>query len=175
MANNTYTKILTASISQSGLNIAANNIPTGYQDILIHVSGRTDVASTGGTIGVWFNNDGTSINSFTQVYGTGSSAASGRGSNTFPSAGGVINGASSTAGIYTSIMIYVPNYANTSNFKSAQFTSVMENNTTAANIYQTAILYRSTNAINSVSFNGQQNTQGFLAGTTLTLYGIKNS
>jgi hypothetical protein len=172
---NTYTKILSATITTSGTNIAITNIPQTYTDLIIHLSGRTDHNGAIGNLAMWFNNDGSSLYSVTNLSGSGAAASSSRGSGGFPQGIGNVNSAPTTANVYTSSSIYLPNYSNTSRFKTAIVETTTESNTTTAYASMHGFLYRSTTAIENIAFNGNQLTQGFLTPTTLTVYGIKNS
>jgi hypothetical protein len=68
-------------------------------------------------------------------------------------------------------MIYIPNYAGSSN-KSVSIDSVTENNATGAYSGLTAALFASTAAITSFGISTGSN---FVQYSTATLYGIKNS
>jgi hypothetical protein len=170
---NTYTKILSATISSSGQNISVTNIPQTFNDLVVHISGRTDFGGAIGNLAMWFNNDGGSLYSVTNLSGSGATASSSRGSGGFPQGIGNVNSAPTTANVYTSSSIYIPNYSNTSNFKTATVETVTENNSGTAYASMHGFLYRSTNAIQHMAFNGNQVTLGFLAPTSLTIYGVK--
>lgn len=172
---NTYTKLVSTTIYSSGTNISISNIPQTYTDLVVKISGRTDHSGTFGNLAMWMNNDGSSLYSTTNLYGSGTGVGSNRTSSTFPTGIGNISSGASTANIYTSSTIYIPNYSNTTTFKTATIETVAENNASTAYLSMHAFLYRSTNAVGVISFNGNQVTQGFLAPTSLTVYGIKNS
>ena len=172
---NTYTKIAQATIGTPATNIDILNIPQGYTDIIIHLSGRTDHSGSIGNLAMWFNNDGNSNYGVTSFTGTGTSNSSSRTSTGFPVGIGNINSAGTFSNLYTTTTIYIPNYSNTSYFKQIQVETTTENNTTTAYSTVSSFVYRSTNAITVIALNGNQVTQGFLAPTTMTMYGIKNS
>jgi hypothetical protein len=172
---NTYTKILGATIVSSGTNISISNIPQTFNDLILHVSGRTDFNGAIGNLAMWFNNDGNSLYSVTNLSGSGTVASSSRGSGAFPQGIGNINSAPTTANVYTSSSIYIPNYSNTSNFKTATVETVTENDSSTAYASMHGFLYRSTSAISNIALNGNQVTLGFLGPTSVTLYGIKNT
>lgn len=174
MAANTYTKI-TSSIVSTGLNISIASIPQTYKDLAIHISGRTDFNGSLGNLAMWFNNDGSSIYSVTNVFGSGTGVGSNRVSSTFPAGVGNINSAATTGGVFTSAFIYIPNYTSTTTFKSAIVETVTESNSGTAYSSMHSLVYRSTNAIDNVAFNGNQVTLGFISPTSLSVYGIKNS
>jgi hypothetical protein len=172
---NTYTKLLSATIVSSGTNISITNIPQTYTDLIVHLSGRTDHVGPFGNLAMWFNNDGNLIYSVTNLFGSGSGASASRGSGSFPQGIGNVNSSGSTSNIYTSSSVYIPNYTNTTAFKTAFVETATENNATTAYTSIHGFLYRSTSAIQHMAFNGNQLTQGFLTPTTLSVYGIKNS
>ena len=172
---NTYTKILSATIVSSGVNLSITNIPQTFNDLAIHVSGRTDFNGAIGNLAMWFNNDGNLLYSVTNLSGSGTTVSSSRGSGGFPQGIGNVNSAPTAANVYTSSSIYIPNYSNTSNFKTATVETVTEDNSSTAYASMHGFLYRSTNAISAIAFNGNQVSLGFLSPTSITIYGIKNT
>ena len=144
-----------------------NNIPATFTDIKVEISARTSQAATIAT-GVLFLNLDTSLGSFTNLAGDGSSAFSTR-------ASGYIDGcyfpaANATASTFGSVSFYIPNYAGAS-FKQVIVDGATENNATLAYTNLRAILWRSTNAITQFGINaGAGGT--FAANTTFTLYGL---
>jgi ribulose kinase len=122
------------------------------------------------------NNLTTSIYSQRALEGNGASASS------FTQSGvdtavrlAIINGTGSTASVFASSDIYIPNYAG-SNYKSISVDTVMENNDTTSVGNLLAYLVSSTAAITDITFS-TESTGGVSFGqySTFYLYGISNS
>lgn len=168
---NTFTKI--ASIS--GNSVIFNNIPSGYTDLVILASIR-DLTSGGGfgqTLYMQFNGDGSSIYSSRWMEASGTSTYSGNnGTNQTGFRLGVVNSTGATSGsIFGNLEIYIPEYTS-SNHKSYNSIYVTENNSSGAYTGIDGGVYRSSNAITSISLGtGFSLSSDCLA----TLYGIKKS
>ena len=163
-------KIQTITADVSGLStIDFTNIPQTFTDLKLVASLRVSRPSTDiDGILIRFNNDNTGGNySGRRLYGTGSSATSDSNTtgNFFATA------ASSTASVFASNEMYLPNYTS-SNYKSVSGDSVEENNATAASQDLNAGLWSSSAVINRVTFTAPGN---FAQYSTATLYGIKSS
>ena len=156
----TYIPIATNTLGSAVSNITFSNIPSTYTDLKIVCA----ITSTAGNNNfVLFNGDGGANYSSTYMQGTGSAAQSGRASS---AAYGYVD-YSGTTGQHT-ITVDILNYANTTTYKS--YLSRGGDTGTVTIAY--AGTWRNTAAITSVLFgNGAAN--GLLAGTTITLYGIK--
>jgi hypothetical protein len=144
-----------------------NSIPqTPYTDLLLVISARSLAT---GTPGLYLKPNGLTTNTSNRyLEGSGSSALSG----VVSSSGiytGTITTTSQTANTFSSMSIYIPNYAGSTN-KSFSADGVSENNGTAA--YQTisAALWSSTSAISSLSIAMGGGT--FAAYSSASLYGI---
>jgi hypothetical protein len=156
----------------TGGSTSITNIPQTYTDLKIVVSQRNSSANIAEPLAIRFDSADT-IYSNTVLYGDGSSVASSRSSgNAFISyTGGMyINGGTSTANVFGTYEVYVPNYASSS-FKQFTIDAVSENNATGAYASLTSGLYRSTAPITVVTIQGY--TIGMTSGTTITIYGIR--
>ena len=164
--------IYTQTVGSGGVaSITFNSIPQTFTDLKVVVSCRVDVSGTRMNVNLRFNGSSSSIYSNTVVSGGGSSASSGRNytGNTQIYLNEV-NGNTSTANTFSNFEIYVPNYANTSTYKSFTADSVYENNITEAYQVLCAGLFLSTNAISSITlFPGAYN---FMQYSTFSLYGV---
>ena len=88
--------------------------------------------------------------------------------------GPTVGGASNLANPFGAIKIWIPNYANTANFKQAILDGVIENNSTTNaqwNLHVAAGLWQSTAAINAVSL-ADLASNNFVQYSTFTLYGV---
>lgn len=167
---NTMTRI--ASIT--GNSLIFSSIPNTYTDLLILGSVR-DLTSGGGygqTLYMQFNGDGSSLYSSRWMEGSGSSTYSGNnGTNQTGFRVAVVNSTGATsASIFGSFSIYIPNYASTSQSKTYICEYVTENgvsNQAYAGV-DTGV-YRSNNAISGVSLG-----TGFSLDSqcSVSLYGI---
>jgi hypothetical protein len=170
---NTFTLIASYTVGAGGAaSIDFTSIPSTYTDLQILVSARTSNAAITDDFYLKFNNDTTNSYSFRTLLGTGATAASQNGSNTFGQYIGVLDGANATASTFVNASIYVPNYAG-STLKSTSVDIVSENNATTAYATLVANLWNSTAAINRVTlFAGYAN---FAQHSTAYLYGVKNA
>lgn len=162
--------LFTQTVTGGATNIT--NIPQTYTDLKIVVSQRNSSANAGEPLAIRFDS-GDALYSNTVLHGNGSSVASARSSGAaFISytSGMFINGGNSTANVFGTYEVYVPNYASSS-FKQFTIDAVSENNATEAYASLTSGLYRSTSPITAVYIQGY--TVGMTSGTTVTIYGIR--
>lgn len=168
------TPIYTQTASGSASLITFNNIPQVYTDLKLVCSTRSAGAAVDIVLYVRLNGDTSSTNySNTRLYGTGSGAASDRGSSLSYASSGTSNAANATASTYSNNEFYFPNYTS-ANFKSWLGDGVAENNATAAPQVMTANLWRNTNAISSITV-GDFGGNNFVNASTFSLYGIIRS
>jgi hypothetical protein len=163
----TYEPISTQTLGTATADIFFNSIPQTYTDLVLVVTGTS---ASDSDAGFRLNSDNASNYSWTELYGTGSSAVSARtSSNTF----GRFNtyGGLSTTGRYILIANFM-NYTNATTFKS-----VLSRSGNTANSFPGTSAYvnlwRKTpepiTSINVLSTSGVN----FAIGSTFTLYGIK--
>ena len=159
-AANTYVPIATTTLGSSASTISFSSIPTTYTDLVYILSGTS---STGAGV-YWQVGNGTvdtgTNYSYTELYGTGSAAASTRAtSNTSGSSGSFYTTQSTN-------ILQLQNYSNTTTYKTMLSRGSNANNQIDAFVN----LWRSTAAINIITFSLSSGT--FATGTTATLYGI---
>jgi hypothetical protein len=153
--------------------IEFTSIPSTFTDLVFLCSLRSNrTADVQENVRVSFNGS-TSGYSERLLYGTGSGAASLSGSGSYFNFAVYSATAGATSNTFNNTMLYIPNYAGSTN-KSISTDNVTENNATAAFQSIQAGLWSNTAAINSVAF-----TVGFAefattlqAGSTISLYGI---
>ena len=169
----TYEAIATVTVGSGGASsIDFQNIASTFTDLSILLSARVDAAN--GVAQLYFNNSTASDKRWLRVYGDGSSAVSGNSSGLsayFRPIG--INRSDQTASTFGNMMIYIPNYASTSAYKSMSADGVNENNATFAEDALNAGLWESNSAISRITII--PSAGNFVQYTTATLYGIKNS
>jgi len=163
-AGSTYTPIATTTLGSAAASYTFSSIPSTYTDLVLIVSGTV---STVGQISLQFNSNTATNYSVTSLYGSGSTAGSGRNSNDTRSVGAF--GFFDTSAVSTSI-INIMNYSNTTTFK----TVIGRGNSTAHYVHAGVSLWRQTSAINEIKafVDGGHN---WSIGTTFTLYGIASA
>lgn len=166
-ANNQYGAMVPIAYASESTFGGFTNIPSTYQDLHIVGSLLSDATRTATSLWLRLNGDSGTNYSDTQLTGNGSTATSARASNN------TILGLnlSLTSGIPGIFEMWIPNYANTSTYKTVLWRSANDNNGSGTTTLQVG-LWRSTAAINAISFlypGGNSQT----ANTTATLYGIR--
>lgn len=163
----TYEPISSVTLTSAAASHTFTSIPGTFTDLVIVISSYTSNTS-GAVEGVRmrFNSDSGSNYSNTRLTGDGSSAASTRRSNETLMTG-PIQGDSS--GPFSVNVFHFMSYANTSVYK----TVLMGSSAATDAVYRVIGLWRSTSAITSIEvFPSAGN---FVAGSTLSLYGIKSA
>lgn len=156
-------KIADVTVATPQTSIDFTNVPSGYTDLMVVLSGRT--TTTTDYCEVRFNGLSTNL-SGRYLQGNGSAASSA----TFQP---FIYMActSNTANGFSNSNVYIPNYTSSNN-KSVSIDSVYENNATTAFSNLQAGLWSSTAAITQVSLVCTVGSTMFAAGSTATLYGV---
>ena len=160
-AGATYTPIATQTLGSSGT-VTFSSIPSTYTDLVLIVNGSWATPSDDGfyiQLGNGSIDTGTNY-STTYLYGTGSSAASGRESNQAGMQLGRAGTSNSTS------IISIQNYSNTTTYK----TGLGRGNNPSSLVITSVGLWRSTSAVNILKVNTT-----FNAGSTFTLYGISSA
>ena len=172
---NTFTKIATIVGSGTG-GVLFSSIPQTYTDLVVKYSSRSNAA--GPVEGMYFYFNGVTSGtqySLTALFNGSSTYGSYRSSNGGIAGTGTGNASGWTANLFSNIEAYIPNYSNTTTFKSWYSESVAEDNTVAGGTTRIfAGLSRSTSAITSLGIsNDSGGTYG--SNSTFTLYGVKNT
>ena len=159
-AGNTYTPIATTTLSSSAASYTFSSIPSTYTDLVL-ITYTKDVRNVDGTdLAIRVNTDTGTNYSWLFIQGTGSAAATARGSNQTIMYAGIGTGVN-----YAPSIFQFNNYANTTTYKTLIARNGEGNSATRLGIG----LWRNTAAINSITVIGEQ---GLNTGTMLTLYGI---
>lgn len=164
-AGNTYEAIATNTISGSSTNsVTFSSIPSTYTDLVIVFQG-TKISAGGQSLIYQLNGDTGSNYSFTYLGGNGSTASSGRVSNsTYAALGAWVSNLSTTG---EADFLYLMNYSNTTTYKTG-----LARSSGSSAVEANVALWRSTAAINSVTLS-IGSPAAFTAGSTFSLYGIK--
>lgn len=168
----TYEKIASVTVGSGGAaNIEFTSIPGTYDDLILVASLRGDNATIAVGSRITYNNNAANY-SERLLYGDGTSALSANRTGTYTVWGGNAVGSTATASTFSTVEIYIPNYAGSTN-KSASHISMTENNATAAQIYADATLWANTAAITSIKLTADAGN--YVQHSTAFLYGIKKS
>ena len=163
-------------LSGTATNWDVTSIGTSYDHLYIVTSQRVDVATIEQSTDMTFNNTGGSNYSYTILEGRTSTPTSGRGSSQARITGPYSSGASATADIFAMSTIWIPQYANTSNYKTCFINSALPNNSNTSYEYrlmQVAGVWKSTLAIDSVKI--ETSGGNFVQYSTFTMYGINGA
>jgi hypothetical protein len=166
----TYTPIATITANGSVSDVEFTGISGSYTDLLIVCQGRTQNAVTEQALQVYLNNDFTSLGSFTEIRGDGSSATSSRTTGTSGIRVGYFAGASAASGVLGQSSFSVMNYSNTTTFKTLLARGGVASSSTTAAVG----LFRSTSAITRVGI-ATFGAGNYTSGSTFTLYGVKSA
>jgi hypothetical protein len=150
--------------------ITFNNIPQGFHDLQVAISGRLNNAAAQTGFYIYYNGSNAAVYSDTFIQGAGTSLGSVRETNNVAAFQTQVPATASTANTFGNVGIYIPNYTG-SNFKSWVTEGVAEHNSTTAYSNLTAGLWRNTAAITSISLTSYGNGD-WLQYSTFTLYGI---
>lgn len=171
MSFSTMKKIQSVTVSAStAATMEFTSIPGTFDDLLIVYSARTNRASeVVDNINIGFNGTTTNLTS-RYLVGTGTAVVSSTSLNRF---GGFATGASATASTFGNTMVYIPNYAGSTN-KSFSVDSISETNGTQSYQIFSAGLWSQTSVITSVAFTSNT-SDSFVTNSTAVLYGIKRN
>jgi hypothetical protein len=160
----TYEPIQTYTLGSAATDITFNSIPSSYTDLRLVLVGTHSTASG---VALQFNSDTANNYSRTFLFGNGSVVGSGRNTSTTYIVCGNVG-----SSIPSLNEIDIFSYAG-STFKTALISGSDDRNGSGTTV-KVVGLWRSTSAINSVKIM-QPDSFNLNAGTTATLYGIKNA
>lgn len=168
--------ISSQTLGSSQASVTFSSIPSTYTDLVLKYSSRHDNAFSISQSAITFNGSSASNYSETVVYGSSTSAASGRQSGSSQIDFMYDNANSATANTFSNTELYIPNYRVSAN-KPMSWFGVTENNASTNNsamIVANASLWRDTSAITSITILALA-SRNFMTGSSFYLYGIKNS
>ena len=173
-----FTVIDHTELGASAVSFDVTSIPSSYDHLLIVASLRTDIANTLAINKLNFNGDTGSNYSDTQLQAATATVTSGQNlaGRTYMRVGQV-SGASLLANSFGVLKIWIPNYANTANFKQALTQSNTGGDSTSDGWWSMNIdagLWSSTAAIDQVTLATTPSAPevGYVQYSTFTLYGI---
>ena len=153
-----------------------SSIPSTYDHLLLKVSARTD-KSTGpgwGDALMTLNNDTGTNYSMTLLWASSSTQYSLRQTGQTSAKFLYCPSAVATSNTFGSTTLWIPHYANTSNYKQLINDSTQEANSTTTNAWyltKSASLWSSTAAVNQVTLTADASAN-FVQYSTFTLYGV---
>lgn len=163
-AGTTYEQIATTTLSSATASITFSSISGNYTDLILVFNGKMASGVGADTMALRFNSDTATNYSATRLSGNGSTASSGRWSTVDMGYTGVIDETQSV------VIVSINDYSNTTTYKSA----LSRSNDAAYGVYANVILWRSTNAINTILIRTYGNNN-FASGSVATLYGIASA
>jgi len=171
----TYTPIATYTVSDSSTaSYTFSSIPSTYTDLVIIASVRS--GATANTTGFLCQVNGQTGNYYDGfvLRGDGTSATSARYNKfinpTYAAPIGNMVANNATSGTFSNHVISWNNYSNTTTYKTFLARSNSQNSTGTGYVEEVVNMYFSTIAITSMKFFPESGN--FVAGSTLTLYGI---
>ena len=173
-----FTVIDHTELGASASSYDVTSISASYDHLYLEASVRSDqAASYQDFCHFQFNNDTTASNyssTWLTASTVGSSAPISNRSTTY-TWGGFINGPSALADTFSPVTMWIPNYANTANFKQVLFQSAGPNNSTTNDewhVGMAASLWQSTAAIDQFTWLPYGGSDNFVQYSTFTLYGV---
>jgi hypothetical protein len=163
---NNYVLLEKITVGAAGAaSVTFANIPqTGYTDLKIVMSARSNRAAEIDDLFIIKPNNSSSNLTYRFVRGSGSGVTSGTSGNMY------ITATNATASTFSNNEIYIPNYAGSTN-KSMSVETVQENNATDSYSSLMAVLWSDTTAISSIVLAPVHGT-AFVQYSTFYLYGV---
>ena len=162
-AGSTYSTIATTTLGSAQASYTFSSISGSYTDLVLVITGA--LTTNNQTYKLQFNGDTGGNYSYTSLGGTGSGAASYRGTNTTYLPFFILNGALNTT--ISANIVNINNYSNTTTYKSCLIRSNYGSN---GELQAFSGLWRSTSAINSITISASAGNLS--SGSMLTIYGI---
>ena len=170
--NPTYVPIQAISLGTSQANFSFTNIPQQYTDLVLHIYGRDNYASSADVLATYINGSTANIYSNTNLT-IADTTYPGRASNTTGITGGYVSGNSGDSNMYGSTVMHFMNYSNTTGYKTVYLRGAGDYNSTSAGANQVLFgSFKTTAPITSIQVSPGNGTL-FLSGSQATLYGIE--
>lgn len=170
-----YDALATYTVLSGGTSaIMFSGIPSTYTDLEIRaILKDTNTGADSQGLLMQYNGDSGANYSFHRLTGDGSSASAGSGtSQTSITVGGIIR-SSSSASMFSSFIMTIKDYSNTSKNKTnRQILGWDTNNTTTGSIGEWSGAWYSTAAINSITFT-IAGSESFAQYSSISLYGVR--
>jgi len=171
-----WTHIAHDSLSLPAASVTWSGISASYDHLCIKISGRSDDAAYYDYLGIQFNGDTGTNYSDTYLYSGAATPYTSR------STGGThishvygITAASTLADTFGAMTVWIPHYANSTNFKQVFGSGVVPNDSNTDYQWIMSVmagLWQDTDAITSVLVYPAQGGDDWVAYSTFDLYGI---
>jgi hypothetical protein len=164
--------ISSQTLGRAAATVTFSGISSGYRDLILRSSTRGSQVNANTNMYIQFNNDTSTLYSWTYLDATGTSASSGQISGDNQLRANKTTADNATANTFSSYELYLPSYT-VSQSKPILTMNAQENNTTANGDWYVdarANLYRSNTAISSVTFSLASGN--FMIGSSFYLYGL---
>jgi len=160
--------IQTVELTSTQSSISFNSIPQDFTDLIVKFGARTNAADVIDTCLVDFNGISTGFTN-RSLYGDPGGASSAQ----FNEArrAGHATGATQTANTFSTVELYIPNYAGSTN-KSVSVESASEGTSSYFEIMIGATQWSNTAPINSITIRPFGSTS-FVSGSSFSLYGVR--
>lgn len=174
---NTFQIIASNTLTTSTASLSFSSIPQTYTDLVLKISARTDESGTVYSgIGIIVNDDVTSAYSYTRVVGNGSAVTEAEATgNGYAYINFAANGASALANSFCNTEIYIPRYTLGTMGKPFGVQATIPNNASGGYAGTQAHLFSVSGAITKITITYAGTPSNFVANSSFTLYGIKNS
>jgi len=172
-----FTVIEHQELGAAAASVTFSSIPSSYDHLYLVISARSDGSGTSGYIRTQLNSDTGSNYSYTYLTASTATPSSARGASQTYLGHWPICAGGHLADTFGTVKAWIPNYANTSNYKQVLAKSAQENNSTSDwywTVRLDADLWRSTAAIDTI-YMVENDGDDFVQYSTFTLYGVKGA
>ena len=165
------TEILTSATSSVTFSSLGDYAGT-YQHLQVRVAVRCDRGSATGGLGMRLNGDTGSNYSDHELYGTGSTVASGGDANSARMALGLVAGSTNTSNLFSGIVIDLLDPFETTKYPTTRGLSGLSGSTSRISLQSGS--WRNTNAVTSIELFEPFGASDFIAGSRFSLYGLRS-
>lgn len=173
---NTFYRIQTTDLTSAQTNISFTSIPATYTDLRVVLTARSSLSGYAQSqFKIQFNGDTGNNYKRREVYGQGTGSSIGTSTGT--GEGAIlylyIPSGNANANTFGNAVIYIPNYAGSTQ-KTVNIINGQEDNIQTAYLQNLIGLWTGTAAISSIQLT-EQNAANLTAYSSASLYGIKSS
>jgi hypothetical protein len=150
------------------------SIPSSYDHLCLKISARTDQVAVIAGMGMKFNSATTNYSETRLTASSATPASSRKTGESIFRAWGNACGANALADTFSTTTVWIPNYANTANYKPFMSQSAVENNSTTNDNWYLMLgagLWSDTAAISQIDIS-LISGDDFVQYSTFTLYGV---
>ncbi len=159
-----------------------SSIPSSYDHLCFIASIRTDASGVYTDYCEFYLNNDSTTSKYSQIYMSSGTGSMGSSKATSASAtlgyGGEVCGASALADTFSTVKMWIPNYADTSNYKQILGQIATPNNDSTNyrwNLYLSSGLFLDTSAIDQFTYMVYGGSDNMVQYSSFTLYGINGA